>query len=95
MLAAAANDNNTKIDFEAVHSTVEATCDAYLGKVPEKFNYKGKEYTPKTYADATGINPDDYIFLLTSFTHHPFYSKFVLEVPDNWNWDQMYNVPLN
>ncbi len=94
IVGAAANDNNTKIDFEAVHSTVEATCDAYLGKVPEKFNYKGKEYTPKTYADATGINPDDYI-LLTSFTHHPFYSKFVLEVPDNWNWDQMYNVPLN
>ena len=92
--AAAVNDNNTKIDFEAVHSTVEATCDAYLGKVPEKFNYKGKEYTPKTYAEATGINPDDYIFL-TSFTHHPYYSKFVLEVPDNWNWDQMYNVPLN
>ncbi|MES2130942.1 MAG: C1 family peptidase [Bacteroidota bacterium] len=91
--AAAVNDNNTKIDFEAVHSTVEATCDAYLGKVPEKFNYKGKEYTPKSYAEATGINPDDYIFL-TSFTHHPYYSKFVLEVPDNWNWDQMYNVPL-
>ena len=92
--SAAVNDANTKIDFEAVHSTVEATCDAFLGKVPEKFTYKGKDYTPKTYAEATGINPDDYIFL-TSFTHHPFYSKFTLEVPDNWNWDQMYNVPLN
>lgn len=92
--AAAVNDNNPRIDFEAVHSTVEATCDAYLGKVPEKFTYKGKEYTPKTYAEATGINPDDYIFI-TSFTHHPYYSKFALEVPDNWNWDQMYNLPLN
>lgn len=91
---AAADDKNTKIDFEAVHNSIEATCDAYLGKVPEKFTYKGKEYTPRTYADATGINPDDYVFI-TSFTHHPFYSKFVLEVPDNWNWEQMYNVPLN
>jgi len=94
IVGAAVNEQNARIDFEAVHNVVEATCDAYLGKVPEKFNYKGKEYTPKTYADATGINPDDYI-LLTSFTHHPFYSKFVLEVPDNWNWDQMYNIPLN
>jgi bleomycin hydrolase len=92
--SSAANDNNPKIDFETVHNSVEAVCDAYLGKVPEKFTYKGKEYTPRTYADATGINPDDYVFL-TSYTHHPFYSKFTLEVPDNWNWEQVYNLPLN
>lgn len=92
--SAAANDNNPKIDFETVHNSVEAVCDAYLGKVPEKFTYKGKEYTPRTYADATGINPDDYVFL-ASYTHHPFYSKFTLEVPDNWNWEQVYNLPLN
>lgn len=94
ILATAADDKNTKIDFEAVHNTVESTCDAYLGKVPEKFSYKGKDYTPKTYAEATGINPDDYVFL-TSFTHHNFYSKFALEVPDNWNWELMNNIPLN
>lgn len=92
--SAVGNDNNSKIDFESVHNSIEAVCDAYLGKVPEKFNYKGKEYTPRTYAEATGINPDDYVFL-TSFTHHPFYSKFVIEVPDNWNWEQVYNLPLN
>lgn len=94
IVSAAADDKNNKIDFEAVHNTVEATCDAFLGKAPEKFTYKGKEYTPKTYAESTGINPDDYVFI-TSYTHHPFYSKFTLEVPDNWNWDQMYNLPLN
>ncbi len=94
IVAAAADDKNTKIDFENTHNAVESTCDAFLGKVPEKFTYKGKEYTPKSYAEATGINPDDYVFL-TSYTHHPFYSKFTLEVPDNWNWDQMYNLPLN
>jgi bleomycin hydrolase len=94
IVGAVADDKNNKIDFEAMHSAVESTCDAFLGKVPEKFTYKGKEYTPKTYAEAAGINPDDYVFL-TSFTHHPAYSKFTLEVPDNWNWDQMYNLPLN
>jgi bleomycin hydrolase len=82
-----------KIDFEAAHSSIESICDAFLGKVPEKFEYKGKTYTPRTYADAMGINADDYVFI-TSFTHHPFYSKFILEVPDNWNWEQMYNVPI-
>lgn len=94
VLAASADDKNTKIDFATVHNIVESTCDAFLGKVPEKFTYKGKEYTAKTYAEATGINPDDYIFV-TSFSHHPFYSKFVLEVPDNWNFVGMHNVPLN
>jgi len=83
-----------KIDFNFLHNVVELTCDEFLGKVPEKFTYKNKEYTPKTYAEATGINPNDYVFL-TSFTHHPFYSQFVLEVPDNWNWELMYNLPLN
>ena len=94
IVGAIADDKNSKIDFEAMHNAVETTCDAFLGKVPETFTYKGKEYTSKTYAEATGINPDDYVFL-TSFTHHPAYSKFTLEVPDNWNWDQMYNLPLN
>lgn len=94
IVSAAADDKNHKIDFEATHQAVEAACDAFLGKAPEKFTYKGKEYTPKSYAESTGINPDDYVFI-TSYTHHPFYSKFTLEVPDNWNWDQMYNLPLN
>lgn len=90
----ASDDATQKLDFNFLHNSVEAVCDEYLGKVPEKFQYKGKEYTPKTYAEATGINPNDYVFL-TSFTHHPFYSQFVLEVPDNWNWESMYNLPLN
>lgn len=94
VVGAAADDKNQTIDYEATMAAVDAICDAYLGKVPEKFTYKEKEYTPKTYADAVGINPNDYVFL-TSFTHHPFYSRFVLEVPDNWNWEAMYNLPLN
>ena len=67
--------------------------DAYLGAVPEKFSYKGKEYTPKSFATMLGLNCDDYISV-TSYTHHPFYSKFSLEVPDNWRNDLSYNVPV-
>jgi len=94
ILRPAALNETQEIDFSFIHNSVNAVCDEFLGKVPEKFDYKGKSYTPKTYAEATGLNPNDYIFL-TSFSHHPFYSKFALEVPDNWNWEQMYNVPLN
>lgn len=94
ILHPASQDETQKIDFNFMHNSVDAVCDEFLGKAPEKFQYKGKEYTPKTYAEATGINPNDYVFL-TSFTHHPFYSQFVLEVPDNWNWELMYNLPLN
>lgn len=57
--------------------------DAYLGAKPEKFTFRGKEYTPMSFYQSTGLNMDDYISL-TSFTHHPFYTKFALEVPDNW-----------
>jgi len=67
---------------------------AYIGDAPEKFEYNGKTYTPKTFAKELGLDADDYVFI-TSFTHHPYYQQFVLEVPDNWNWDKMYNVPLS
>ena len=68
--------------------------DTHLGKLPEKFTYKGKEYTPKSFAESLGLNMDDYIEL-TSFTHHPYYVKFDVEVPDNWEHSLMYNLPLD
>ena len=68
--------------------------DIYLGKVPEKFTYKGKEYTPHSFFESTGLNPNDYISL-TSYTHHPFYEPFVLEIQDNWRWGQSYNLPID
>lgn len=73
---------------------IEGILDAYLGELPETFNYNGKEYTPQSYAASLGIDPEDYV-ALTSFTHHPFYEAFVFEVPDNWLWAQYTNVPLN
>lgn len=68
--------------------------DIYLGKVPEKFNYKGREFTPKSFFESLELNTKDYIFL-TSFTHHPHYKEFILEIPDNWNGGKYYNLPLD
>ena len=73
---------------------VEAIHDIYLGKAPEKFTYKGKEYTPMSFYESTGLNADDYVSL-TSYTHHPFYSQFVIEVQDNWRWAPSYNLPID
>ena len=75
-------------------SGVNAILNAYLGEAPEEFEYKGKKYTPATYRDALKFNPDDYV-TLTSFTHHPFYTSFAIEVSDNWRWDEAFNVPID
>lgn len=72
----------------------QAVLDAYLGPCPAKFTVDGKEYTPAEYRDAMKIVPEDYV-TLSSFTHHPFYSWFPLEVCDNWRWDEVYNVPID
>ncbi len=73
---------------------LEGILDAYLGKVPEKFKYNGKEYTPESFTKELGLNTDDYI-RLASVTHHPFHSKFHLEVSGNWHWDEFYNVTMD
>lgn len=72
----------------------DAILDQYFGEMPEKFTYKGKEYTPEEFAASLPIRMEDYIDV-TSFTHHPFYERFVLEVPDNWMGGSSYNVPLD
>ncbi len=70
-----------------------AILDEYFGELPETYVWKGKEYTPKAFAESLPIDRDDYIDL-SAFTHHPFYEQFVLEVPDNWMWGQVYNLPM-
>ena len=72
----------------------EGILDAYLGDCPESFTYNGKEYTPRSFADELKINTEDYIEI-GSYTHHPYYEKFILEIPDNWMLDKVYNVPLD
>lgn len=71
-----------------------AALDAYLGVVPEKFNWKGKEYTPKTFADeVVDIDTDKYLEF-SSYTYVPYYQATVMMVPDNWSLQSVYNVPL-
>ena len=84
------DDNNQMLWKKAI----TAIHDIYLGERPEKFTYNGKEYTPKSFYESLGLNPDDYVSL-TSYTHHPFYSSFVLEIQDNWRWAQSYNLPID
>ena len=72
----------------------DGVLDAYLGELPETFVENGVTYTAQSYRDALGINPDDYVNI-SSFTHHPFYSQFVIEVEDNWRWGLCYNLPLD
>ena len=70
-----------------------AILDTYLGEVPETFIHEGEEYTPDTFREHLGLKQDDYVSL-TSFTHHPFYTAFPIEVPDNWRWASSYNLPV-
>ncbi len=72
----------------------DAALDAYMGPVPETFVVEGVTYTPRTFADKLEIRPEDYVGL-TSFTHHPWYTSFVLEVPDNYSSGTYLNVPLD
>ena len=74
--------------------SIEAIHDIYLGERPESFTYEGVEYTPKSFYESLGLNAEDYVSL-TSYTHHPFYTSFVLEIQDNWRWAQSYNLPID
>ena len=73
---------------------LQAIFDVYMGPCPEVFDYEGKSYTPQSWVESLGLKADDYVSL-TSYTHHPFYQRFALEVPDNWRMDQMYNLPID
>ena len=71
----------------------QGVLDAYLGKCPENFVYQGKTYTPKTFAASLGLNWNDYV-TFTSYTHHPFWTQFAVEVQDNWRFPLSWNVPI-
>jgi bleomycin hydrolase len=91
---AVVENKNRKLST-AWHDAFTQILDSYLGELPKKFEYQGRSYTPLSFADNfVGLNMDDYVEI-TSYTHHPFYSRFIIEIPDNWSWDEVYNVPLN
>ncbi len=73
---------------------VNSLLDIYLGAVPEKFTFRDKEYTPKSFAASLGLNMSDYVEI-TSFSHIPFYQASVIEIPDNWDYARFYNLPLD
>ena len=92
-VSAAVKNPNKKLTTAWVNG-LDGILDAYFGEVPEKFNVNGVEYTPESYREHLGINYDDYVNI-TSFTHHPFYEPFIIEVCDNWRWDSAYNLPMD
>ena len=73
---------------------LQGILDAYLGKCPEEFTYEGKTYTPKSFMESLGIDLNDYVSI-TSYTHHPFYTGFAVEVQDNWRFPLSYNLPMD
>ena len=91
-VAAVAKSSAKKIS-NAWKNGFQGILDAYLGKCPEKFTFEGKEYTPKSFMNTLGLNLDDYVSI-TSYTHHPFYTTFAVEVQDNWRFPQSYNLPM-
>lgn len=86
--------NPNKTISTAWRPAFQGVVDSYLGKLPAEFSENGKKYTPKSYVQSLGLNLNDYVSI-TSFTHHPFYGKFPIEIPDNWRWAESYNVPLD
>jgi len=87
-------ENKNKKLTPVWHIGFEGLLEAYVGEEPKNFTFKGKEYTPESFAADLELNPDDYVEF-GSYTHHPFYEKFILEVPDNWMLHEINNVPLD
>lgn len=93
MLDAVIKNRNRRLST-AWKPSIESVLDNYLGESPASFTYDGKDFTPVSFAQYLEIDPDDYIEL-TSYTHHPFYEPFVLEIPDNWAHSLFYNLPVD
>ncbi|MBR1378320.1 MAG: aminopeptidase [Bacteroidaceae bacterium] len=73
---------------------LQGILDSYLGRCPETFTYEGKTYDPKSFAASLGLNWNDYVSI-TSYTHHPFYEEFPVEVQDNWRQPGSWNLPID
>lgn len=89
----AVSHSNAKTLKPAWKKGLQGILDAYLGECPEEFTYEGKKYTPLTFAASLGLDWDDYV-TVTSYTHHPFYKEFAVEVQDNWRQPGSWNLPI-
>ena len=92
-VAAVAKGNQKKLSTQWKVG-LQGILDAYLGKCPDTFTFEGKQYTPQSFAKSLGINFDDYV-TITSYTHHPFYTRFAVEVQDNWRFPLSWNLPMD
>ena len=92
-VAAVAKGNQKKLSTQW-EVGLQGILDAYLGKCPDTFTFEGKQYTPQSFAKSLGINFDDYV-TITSYTHHPFYTRFAVEVQDNWRFPLSWNLPMD
>lgn len=90
---AVAKSKNLKLT-PAWKNGLQGIIDAYLGKTPETFKYEGKTYTPQSFAKSLGLDFNDYVSI-TSFTHHPFYVEYAVEVQDNWRQGMSWNVTID
>jgi len=73
---------------------LQGIINAYLGECPKSFQYEGKTYTPKSFVESLGLDLDDYV-TVTSYTHHPFWTQFAVEIQDNWRWPMSWNIPMD
>jgi len=88
------NENKNRRLSTAWVNGLNGILDAYFGVVPNEFQYNGKTYTSQSLRESLGLDADNYISL-TSYSHHPFYKPFALEIPDNWRWSLSYNLPID
>lgn len=88
------NENKNKRISPVWTKGLNGILDAYFGEIPQNFEYQGKSYTPQSFRQSLGLDANNYVSI-TSFTHHPFYAPFALEVADNWRWAFSYNLPID
>ncbi len=88
------NENKNKRISPVWTQGLNGILDAYFGSIPQNFQYEGKTYTAESLRQSLGLDANNYISI-TSFTHHPFYLPFALEIPDNWRWSMSYNLPID
>lgn len=88
------NENKNKRISPVWTQGLNGILDAYFGSIPQNFQYEGKTYTAESLCQSLGLDANNYISI-TSFTHHPFYLPFALEIPDNWRWSMSYNLPID
>lgn len=86
--------NGKKSTARSWKIATDSILDANLGITPENFLYNGVVYTPKSFLEMTKLNTSNYI-TLTSFLQQPFYTTFILNIPDNFANGTFYNIPLD